>query len=440
MRDAHAPPSSTTARTIFTPAFFVANGVHLVALTANALFILLPLYLKQTGLADWEMGAVMSGYAVAAVVSRPFLGHPMDEWGRKPFILGGLIVSCASALGLLGLSQTPFAHAPLPLALLRFTLGAGVSAYFTAMVTWMADQAPPQRLAEVMGIFGLSGLVTMATGTTAATFVVEHSGFAGLFAAAAVGFALAAALALRFDAAPPAESAARVTPPDATPGPDASPLTVAEPTPEAADARRSGVRESLTAFRVTASKRAMRGPMLAFFMFGANSSALGTFIAPFLKSVLSDTHAVAAFFAQYTLSAAVVRLTAGRVIDRLGHATLVAPALLSLGVGIGLLALTANTATALPWPTLASLGLGLGHGVIYPSVTALTITRVSARERGKATSAITSSGDLGGIVGAVAFGAVATAFGYRTMFIATGACVALSALVFLLLERKTSRA
>lgn len=401
---------------LYTPRFFLANAIHLVALTSNGLFLLLPLFLKQGGLESWETGAVMAGASVASVLSRLVLGHPMDVWGRRPFILGGLGLSALVALLYLLVGQERVrAWAPL-LAAIRFAQGIGLSSYFTAIVACVTDAAPRARLGEAVGIFGLSGLVTMATGSGLATFVLARGGFSGLFVAAAVGFSVAGALALRL---PDESGASRERPPERE---------------DAPASRGADVRASLSAFRATASSPSLHGPILSFFIFGASMSALATFISPFFQSLTGDARMLAPFFCEYVTAAAIVRVISGRMIDRLGHGRLVVPA--TIGMAIGMMALSRVTAdgSLLSWSTLASLGLGFGHGVIYPSVTALAITRISDADRGKAISVTTASNDLGGILGAVAYGVVATQLGYRAMYLISGGVAALSILVYMGLE------
>ena len=53
----------------------------------------LPVYLHDELLArNWEVGFVLSAYALAAVLLRPFCGYALDAWGRKWVFMSGFLV------------------------------------------------------------------------------------------------------------------------------------------------------------------------------------------------------------------------------------------------------------------------------------------------------------------------------------------------------------
>lgn len=57
---------------------------------------LLPLYLADTFDANKEViGLVLSGYAIAALVMRPFSGYIVDSWPRKTVLLVTYFLTCA---------------------------------------------------------------------------------------------------------------------------------------------------------------------------------------------------------------------------------------------------------------------------------------------------------------------------------------------------------
>lgn len=101
---------------------------------------LLPLYLTDTFGANKEViGMVLSGYAVAALLMRPFSGYMVDSWSRKTVLLVTYFVTCAFFGGyLIAGSLTVF-------AIFRMLHGAPFGATGVSLSTVMIDVLPSSR-------------------------------------------------------------------------------------------------------------------------------------------------------------------------------------------------------------------------------------------------------------------------------------------------------
>ena len=81
---------------------------------------------------------------------------------------------------------------------------------------------------------------------------------------------------------------------------------------------------------------------------------------------------------------------------------------------------------------LAGIACGAGHGSLFPVLNALSVSRAPAHLHGVVISVHTAALDLGGVLGTPICGAVAHAFGYRTMFtgVAAGALCGLGIMLW----------
>lgn len=369
---------------LYTRSFLLANLVNVLALSAINFFLLLPLYLTRQGCPEWEVGLVMGAFNVSAVLVRPPLGHAMDAVGRRLFMLAGLGGGMLCAALFLVVGTVPWL-----LAGVRVLQGACFAVYITAICTWAADHAPPGRMAEALGVFGVSGLVTMALGTAVGERIVAAGGYPALFAGASLALGVAGALAFGLPELhrPPSEV------------------------------------HHNDSFVGMARRAALLSSNVTVFVFSAGVFSVATFVGPHLHQ-----GSVSGFFAVYCAAAIVTRLAVGPMADRAGRGAVVIPALLTMGAGILLLGAGQSG--------LAAVLIGTGHGTAYPTLNALLLDRVTSMERGKATSLFMASSDLGGFLGTSACGAVASAVGLAPMFGWLGVFVLGGSVLFLALEKR----
>ncbi len=63
---------------------FLFTGFYLLVPT-------LPLFIKEIGGNESQVGLMMGMFTIAAVVIRPIIGGMLDQYGRRSFIIFGLI-------------------------------------------------------------------------------------------------------------------------------------------------------------------------------------------------------------------------------------------------------------------------------------------------------------------------------------------------------------
>ena len=68
---------------------FLFTGFYLLLPT-------LPLFIQELGGLDTQVGLAAGVFTFAAVMIRPFAGGLLDRYGRRPFLLAGLLVFTVS--------------------------------------------------------------------------------------------------------------------------------------------------------------------------------------------------------------------------------------------------------------------------------------------------------------------------------------------------------
>ena len=76
-------------------------AVFVQGVGASAVLPLLPLFLRENGTSDAAVGAVMSSFFVAGLLTQYVAGHLTDRVGHRPVIVGGLLLYALASIGFL---------------------------------------------------------------------------------------------------------------------------------------------------------------------------------------------------------------------------------------------------------------------------------------------------------------------------------------------------
>lgn len=369
-------------QSLYTKPFILAAVANFLFFSNLNAYTLLPLYIQQLGGREGQIGTIMAMYSVAAILCQLGAGPLIDRFGRKPFILLGAILT-------IGVSVTFVFSAQLGwhFYLLRFLQGAAFAAFMTSNLTLLADLAPAGRRAEAVGVFGVSGLVTIALAPAIGEMVLRGYGFRVLFAGTVllgVG-TLAVCLATEVPA----------------------PMAVEAP-------RRLGPGFWRTFMPVIVSS----------FQFGLANSIVFVFLPPFARYV--GLPRIAPFYIVYTLMAVAVRFLGGRLADRLERRQVILPSMIGLSIGVLLFSVLQST-----WMlVLIAFINGTAHGFVYPATSAMAFDRAPSGARGRALAVFNTAVLAGVTTGAIGFGWFVELVGYRPGFVALGLVLALGAGVF----------
>jgi len=372
---------------LFTSRFLFITILNFLIMTGDGMiYFLYPLHLKSMGKNPSQIGLIIGIQALAAVLARIFIGPKIDKLGRVFFIRWGLgLILLCTFLYSLPIESDSY------LVLVRLIHGAGWAVYFTAIFTWTADFAPKGRMAEAIGIFGISGLLTLASGPQFGEYILKLSGgdFNYIFATAAFILSFGAFMSLWIK-----------------------------------DVKIPGKRENQGNIIKLLTNPGVMVVCLAALFFGSGISAVFTFIAPFTREIHIGT--VAPFFTAYALGSIGIRLLSGRAADKFGRMAMIIPALAIASICQSYIHVINNI------NLLFGLGIGLGvsHGMIYPAMNALMMDRVGEENRGAGTGLFNAVTDIGFFLGGVIFGFIAHKYGFGIMYSVSSMTIITGLLLF----------
>jgi MFS family permease len=117
-------------------------------------FFLLPTFMtRELAAGPDDIGRVTACFYVTAVLLGPWMGSVVDRRGRRRFLTAGALLMALVSVGFVAVDDL----GPLIFAL-RTLQGVAFAMAFVAGSALAVDEAPPERLALALGIFGLTML------------------------------------------------------------------------------------------------------------------------------------------------------------------------------------------------------------------------------------------------------------------------------------------
>ncbi|MEK7444374.1 MAG: MFS transporter [candidate division NC10 bacterium] len=377
-------------RTIVSPQFLLLwVGAFTFYLSFYLLLPALPLYARQRGIPESQIGFIIGFFAFSSMLVKPAAGWAADRFGRRPLMLAGAALFLTASL-LYGWSRTLVA-----LLAVRLVHGAGMGLYPTGSAAMVADLAPPARRGEIMGLWGAAANVALALGPLIAVWMSARLGFLWLFAISAAVALVALGLAAVQRETLPAPTAIRLS-----------------------------VGAMLS--------RAVIYPCLIVFCLMWTYGLMAAFLPLYAESQGTNP---GVFFLVLALVVAIVRGYAGQISDRLGRAPVAAA-----GLGLAAAALVALAVGHGPWGlALAGVLYGLGFGAAQPPLMAWTVDLVPPAERGKAMGTYYTALELGIATGAMGSGMILPHTGFPLLFLLVAGLPALGAVLALARVRRPAR-
>ncbi len=379
-----------TPSRLFTRLFVLVWIAGLLQELAWSVMVHFPGHLSDLGASETRIGLLYSISAVAGLILRPMVGRLMDNVGRRPVLL-------AAGLGnTIAVAAMTIAD-ELGLFLIVLFVGHRVFqiAIFTAMLTLSADVLPADRRTQGIAIFGLGGLVPMATGGAFGDFILDLGDFSLLFIVAATISLLSWSFVW---------------------------LVPRQPAKLDDETKRRG-------FWAALGQRNLLPLWWLTFLFAVGLEAMFTFIRTFVDE--RGFGSVGAFFLAYGGIAIVVRLSTSSMLDRLPQVPVLVGSVAVYGVGLGGVAVAGSGGEL----AAAAMLLGAGHGLLFPVLTAQVVARARDSERGSAMAIFTSLFDLAVLSAAPAVGAAIDWQGYTTAFNAVAVFVLVGLVVYVAWER-----
>ena len=372
-------------------------GTFVIMLGFGILYPILPLYARSFGVGYDAVGVLASSFALTRLVFDLVAGRVVDRVGeRRTATAGALVVGASSAAAAL---------APTFGLLVAFRAvgGAGSALFFASMLSYLLKVAPEGRVGRVMGVYFAAFNLGFIAGPPLGGVVAARLGLAAplwIYAASCLG---AAALYHR---------------------------TIHDL--ERADA--GGGTDPVRGWRRLPWDRAFVATLVAN---GAQTWMVGgvysTLVPLFGRERVGlDEVGVSVAIAVASTTEFLALYPAGAVADRVGRKAVLGPSLAVIVVVLWGLARAADPVWFLG--ALAVLGAAFGAGGVAPAAMLSDLTPAEAS--GTATGVFRFVGDLGFVLGPLAAGAGADAFGLGPAFALAGLPCAL-ALVLLLGVRET---
>jgi MFS transporter, DHA1 family, multidrug resistance protein len=390
-------------------------SVLLVSLPFGILSLTLPLIARQRGASALMVGGLFSISALILVVSQPFVGLGLDRFGRRPFLIGGLL-SFAFSNVIFGLSSGMTG-----LFLAQIAQGVGSGLLFVAALTIVSDLASSgARGREFGGIEEMSfrGILLGAlTGFLLLYFLDGRGSIDVLWRVIFLGFSAAAFLA-----------AAIVW------------RGVPEPLPRSSD--RPQERRAAPGEQAVRPARNWRPSSQLTIVLGIVflTASAAEIISPILVKYLNDNLTgnmvvIALAFLPAALAGAVLPSRLGGWSDQVGRRLPMIGALLAGGLA----ALAIPFAQSL-WP-LALLWLfeAAAFAAAAPAEEALVVDLSGHERLGMILGLYTAVSGLGAVIGPLLGGWFSESLGSMGVFVTAASMMALGAVLILLFVREPSK-
>lgn len=361
------------------PFIFMTFGMLVLFTGFYLLLPTMPLFITNMGGTESQVGLVAGVFTLTAVVLRPVVGGLLDRYGRRPFMIWGLL------LFILSMALYNWASTIALLLALRVLHGAGWAFSTTAVSTSIADIIPASRRGEGMGWFGMAMTVAMAIGPMLGLWVMGEGRFHTLFWLA-TGFSLAAFLLVFFTRIPEHPKSSAKT--------------------------------------IVLFEKSVLPLTTALFFLAVAYGGITTFVPLFGASIQVNS---GTFFLVYALALTLARPIAGKLSDRFGEVYVILPGLAVTVLALVVLSLSHNLAGVVA----AAVLYGIGFGSAQPALQAANLSLAPPDKRGVASASFMTAFDLGIGLGSIVLGLVSQYTGYETLFIVCAGSVVVSGLIFL---------
>ena len=363
-------------------ALFVTAFVDTVGMAM--IIPLLPYYATNLGANATAVGALISSFAVAQLLSAPLWGRLSDRVGRRPAIIAGLLLS--------GVAYLVLAAADSLALLLASRIIQGVGGGTIGVVQAQAsDLSPPESRTKTLGWLSATTSASAVLGPVLGSAMIAYGGPA----APGIGAAALAILTAMFASRHLREAAPAHCPPDS---PAARSI-----------ARRPAIWRVLVPWKDPASR------LIWVYAVGVGAF-YGT--APTMPLLFDQRFGITARTVGYLVMyvgamGLLVRIVLlGRVVGRLGEPAVTRWGLVALAAGLAVLAV----AHSIPWLFVSLTLMPLGTALLFPCITSLLSEVVAPTERGLYLGVQQTFGSAARVVFPIGAGLLMDRFGLGAAF------------------------
>jgi DHA1 family multidrug resistance protein-like MFS transporter len=350
----------------------------------------LPVIATDLGATGFAVGVMMAVFSLSMGVSQPFVGSISDRYGRKPFLVVGLVIYSACGFAYI------LASSLFEITAVRFIQGFGGGLVFSVSMAYMGDLAPKEYEGRYMGIYNVALFAGFGLGPLFGGVLKDLFGMAAAFYGMGMSSAAASVICLLFL-------------------PSRSPQVTKE--------EHQGVR---AVFQAILSERRMRGVLLA--RLAVMLSMVPSFI--FLPIIMTQVMAasgtqIGVVITSRTLVSAILQYPFGLVADKYNRGTLTLVALLGMAGLVCMIGFSTEF-----WQLLILFGcLGISEAIFMPANSAMTLEGGRAFGMGSTMGVINTAMSVGMLIGSMAAGLLVDAVGMTIAFAIVGLVVVLCAAI-----------
>lgn len=348
------------------------------------LYPTLPLFIKVIGGSEKQVGLAMGALMLSSVILRPFVGGLLDRFGRRPFMIGGLL------LFILAMYMYNWVGGIIMLIGLRVVHGMSWAVSTTSMMTAVTDMIPSARRGEGMGWFSTSMTLAMAVGPMIGLGIMQGTSYQTMFMFA-VGLSIMALL-----------------------------LTLGAKMPFQPHTNRK---------KIQIFEKSVLPVMAPIFFLFIAYGGITTFVPLFAEQIQVNS---GTFFLVYAATLALSRPIAGKLSDKKGETAVIVPALIITIIALIVLSLSSSLLGVLA----SAILYGIGFGSAQPALQAITLRLAPEDRKGAANAFFSTATDLGIGLGAMVLGVVSEYMNYHILFMVSASSVMVSFLLFMIYVRR----
>ena len=360
----------------------------------------LPLFVKDRFHADQsQIGFILTVFAVASLVSRPFAGMWLNRFGKKRVVVAAAFIYAVASLAYVLVDSYPL------LIVIRVVHGFMFGIATAAAGTIAVEVLPKHRLGEGLGYYGMFTSMAMVIGPFLGLTLIQHVSFPILFSI----LTLCSILGLYFSSLVRLESITTGN------------QQVGEMNPAISTGR--------DLLEPAALPMAICGFLLSF-AYGGISAFVSVYGASLGLIRLANY-----FFAVFALMIVLPRPLLGRLFDQRGEHIIIYSGIVVFVLGQIILG---QSHSGIGYVASAAV-LGLGYGALAPSFQALAVRDVPKQRKGFATSTYLFFFDAGVAAGSMILGIVTDHSDYHTMYFCSSIVMAFSIIFYYLLHHSRER-
>jgi len=361
---------------------------------------IMPIFAVSLGAGGLALGSIIAAFSITRGLFQPIVGSLSDRWGRKGFLVGGLLVYTLVGLAL------PEAASVAHLVAIRAFHGVGSAMIVPIAMAYVSDMAPLGREGRYMGMLNIAIFIGIGGGPLLGGVFADLWGMASAFyAMAALSFMALLLVLFQMPVLKETESHRL------------RPGLLKAMVGMLASRRTGGILLARMATMIIMVPTMAFLPLLMDQWFHASGKQIGIIIA------------------SRTLVNAVLQTPAGRMTDRLDKVRLLRIGCLIISIAMCLVPLAAN----FWWLLVLFVVLGMGEALIWPVLGALATEDGRHYGQGTMMGVFSLAMSAGVFLGALGGGISMDQFGLSWSFFTIGIIVLILSMVAAGLIRSGNR-